>query len=101
MMTPLPTGRFIPIGLPAPPGRLATSSFLLTLAMLQNSNAIAPLATAVAQNFAVDTRSPYIVLPIDLGIRVAPYGLVTRAGSRLTPAAERLAALIHPTGRAP
>jgi len=86
--------RLSDLGLREPPGRLATSSFLLTLAMLQQSNAIAPLANAVAASFAQTADAAYAVLPIDLGIRVAPYGLITRAASRLTPAAERIRALI-------
>jgi len=86
--------RLSDLGLREPPGRLATSSFLLTLAMLQQSNAIAPLANAVATSFAQGSEAAYAVLPLDLGIRVAPYGLITRAGSRLTPAAERIRTLI-------
>ena len=86
--------RLADLGLREPPGRLATSSFLLTLAMLQQSNAIAPLANAVAASFAQTPDAAYAVLPIDLGIRVAPYGLITRAASRLPPAAERIRGLI-------
>lgn len=86
--------RLAQLGLPQPPGRLATSSFLLTLAMLQQSNAIAPLATAVAGRFARETDAAYAVLDVDLGITVAPYGLLTRAGGRPTPVAERLRAMI-------
>jgi DNA-binding transcriptional LysR family regulator len=81
------------LGLPPPPGRLSTSSFLLTLALIQQSNAIAPLARAVALSFA-PKGSAYAVLPIDLGLTVAPYGLMTRAGATLPPAARRLRDLI-------
>jgi DNA-binding transcriptional LysR family regulator len=86
--------RLTQLGLPAPPGRLATSSFLLTLAMLQQSNAIAPLATAVATQFAAGPDAPYAILRIDLGITVAPYGVLTRAGGQLTPVADRIRTLI-------
>lgn len=86
--------RLADLGLPDPPGRHATSSFLLTLALLQQSNAIAPLATAVATRFSTGPGAPYAILPIDLGITVAPFGILTRAGSHLPPAAERLRALI-------
>jgi DNA-binding transcriptional LysR family regulator len=82
------------LGLPDPPGRVSTSSFLLTLALLQQTNAIAPLARAVADRFAADPAAPYAALPLDLGIEVEPFGLVTRAGSRLTPAAERIRDLV-------
>ncbi len=78
-------------GLPHPPQRISTASFLLTLALLQQSNAIAPLATAVAQIFARADDAPYAVLPIDLGITVEPYGLLVPAGMALTPVAQRLA----------
>lgn len=82
------------LGLPEPPGMLATSSFLFTLALLQQTDAIAPLATAVTDRFAADARAPYAVLPVDLGIEVAPFGLVTRLGAGLTPAAQRVLDLV-------
>lgn len=77
-----------------PPQRLATASFLLTLALLQQSNAIAPLARAVADTFASAPDAAYMQLPIDLGIEVPPFGLMTRKDMVLTPVAERLVALI-------
>jgi DNA-binding transcriptional LysR family regulator len=90
--------RFQALGLPDPPGRLSTSSFLLTLALVRQSNAIAPMARAVALRFA-EPGSPYAVLGLDLGITVAPFGLMTRAGAALPPAARRLRDLVlavHP-----
>ncbi|MBP1804981.1 LysR family transcriptional regulator [Rubellimicrobium aerolatum] len=91
--------RLAALGLPPPPGRLSTSSFLLTLAMLRESNAIAPLAAAVARRFAAGPEAGpeagLVVLPIDLGIVVPTYSLVTLRGARLTPAAERLRDLIQ------
>ncbi len=88
------TDRLRVLGLPAPPGMLTTSSFLFTLALLQQSDAIAPLARAVTDRFAGDDRAPYAVLPVDLGIEVAPFGLVTRLGAGLTPAAQRVLDLV-------
>lgn len=82
------------LGLPQPPQRLATASFLLTLAMVQQSNAIAPLARAVALRFATGPDAPYVILPVDLGIVVEPFGVLTRSGAILTPVARRLADLI-------
>jgi DNA-binding transcriptional LysR family regulator len=82
------------LGLPTPPQRLATASFLLTLALIQQSNAIAPLARAVCDRFSAAPDAPYVILPLDLGITVAPFGLLTRAGAILTPVAQRLAAMI-------
>jgi DNA-binding transcriptional LysR family regulator len=81
-------------GMAHPPQRLATASFLLTLALLQQSNAIAPLARAVADTFAGDADAAYIQLPIDLGIEVPPFGLITRKNMVLTPVAQRLVELI-------
>ena len=81
------------LGLPDPPGRLSTSSFLLTLALIRETNAIAPLASAVARRFAAP-GSPHAVLPLDLGITVAPCALLTRAGATLPPAPARLRDLI-------
>ena len=80
--------------MPHPPQRLATASFLLTLALLQQSNAIAPLARAVADTFARASDAAFIQLPIDLGIEVPPFGLITRKNMVLTPAAQRLVELI-------
>ncbi|WP_210529182.1 LysR family transcriptional regulator [Rubellimicrobium arenae] len=82
--------RLAALGLPPPPGRLSTSSFLLTLAMLRESNAIAPLAEAVARRF-----EGLLTLPLDLGIVVPTYSLIRLRGARLTPAAERLRDLVR------
>lgn len=87
--------RLAALGLPDPPQRLSTASFLLTLALVQQTNAIAPLAQAVADRFAAAPDAPYGTVPLDLGIVVPPYGLVTRAGTELTPAAALLARLMH------
>lgn len=81
-------------GMPHPPQRLATASFLLTLALLQQSNAIAPLARAVVDSFASTPEAAYMQLPIDLGIEVPPFGLMTPKNMVLTPVAQRLAELI-------
>jgi DNA-binding transcriptional LysR family regulator len=79
------------LGLPRPQQRLSTASFLLTLALLQQTNAIAPLALAVADAFASSTDAPYAKLPLNLGIVVEPFGLMTRAGVALPQAARYLA----------
>lgn len=82
-------------GAPTPPQSLSTASFLLTFALLQQSTAIAPLARAVANSFCHATDSPYVMLPVDLGIAVAPFGLVTRSGALLTPTAAQIASDIQ------
>lgn len=86
--------RLAELGLPDPPQRLFTASFLLTLALVQQTNAVAPLARAVAEAFATGEDSPYGVVPLDLGIVVPAYGLVTRRGTELPPAAGFLSRLI-------
>ena len=82
-------------GAQTPPQRLSTASFLLTLALLQQSNAIAPLARAVANSFSLSPDSPYAVLAIDLGIEVDAFGLVTRRGAILPTTAAQIAAEIQ------
>lgn len=74
--------------------RVTTASFLFTLALLRTSNAIAPLARAVADRFVEGADAPFGVLPVDLGIVVPDYGLVTRRGMVPTPAAARMIDLI-------
>lgn len=86
--------RLAQLGLPVPPRRLSTSSFLLTLAMVQQSNAIAPIARAVTSTFAHGPDAPYAVLPIDLGIEVEPFSLLTRAGATLPAVVRRVADMV-------
>ncbi|HCY98857.1 MAG: hypothetical protein A3D16_14535 [Rhodobacterales bacterium RIFCSPHIGHO2_02_FULL_62_130] len=82
------------LGLPAPQQRLSTASFLLTLALLQQSNSIAPLAQAVADQFATAPDAPFGCINIDLGIMVAPYSLLTRRDAELPPAARTILGMI-------
>lgn len=87
--------------LPIPSQRLSTASFLLTFALLQQSNAVAPLARAVATSFSEYPDSPYVELPVDLGIEVETFGLLTLADAILPPVAARLAEeirLLPPAG---
>jgi DNA-binding transcriptional LysR family regulator len=76
--------------LPFPERVLTTSSFLFTLAMLRQTNAIAPIASAVVEAFSdMPAGAASIVkLPTDLDISVDTYSLLTRANQALTPAAE-------------
>lgn len=82
------------LGLPEPTQRFSTASFLLTLALIQQSNAIAPLAHAVCVSFTQGAEAPYRILPLDLDIEVEPYGFITRADTILTPAASRMAQML-------
>lgn len=75
--------------------RVTTASFLFTLALLRSSNAIAPMARAVADRFAEGPDAAFAVLPVDLGIVVPDFGLVTRRGTEPTPAAARMIELIE------
>jgi DNA-binding transcriptional LysR family regulator len=74
--------------------RVTTASFLFTLALVRTSNAIAPLARAVADSFAQGEDAAFGVLPVDLGIVVPVFGLVTRRGTDPTPATARMVELI-------
>jgi DNA-binding transcriptional LysR family regulator len=60
------------LGLPEPPQRLSTASFLLTLALIQQSNAIAPLASAVVDTFTRAPDSPTSACPSIWGSRSNP-----------------------------
>ena len=68
---------------------------LLTLGVL----ALAPLARAVAERFAEGTDAAFGVLPVDLGIVVPDYGLVTRKDMAPTPAAGQMIDLIRAQAR--
>ena len=45
----------------------------------------------VVESFAGNPSVPFVSLPIDLGLAVAPFSLVTRVGAQMTPSAQRLA----------
>jgi DNA-binding transcriptional LysR family regulator len=87
--------RLAELGLPRPDQRLSTASFLLTLAMLRQSNVVAPLAQPVADQFAAGPGAPLVQVKADFGITVSPYSLLTRKGARLTAAAETVMGLIR------
>ncbi|WP_435258334.1 LysR family transcriptional regulator [Thioclava sp. FR2] len=82
--------RLAELDLPGPKRRISTSSFLFTLALLNQTNAIAPLARSVVESFSGNPSMPFVALPMDLGLNVAPFNMVTRIDSRLTPSAHRL-----------
>ena len=98
LLTQTVLDRLADLRLPIPPRRISTPSFLFTLALINQSDSIAPLATPVVSSFAGNPSIPFVTLPIDLGLSVKPFSFVTRAGSRLTPAARLLAAAILPDG---
>jgi DNA-binding transcriptional LysR family regulator len=90
LLTQTVIARLSELGMPLPQRRISTSSFLFTLAFLNQTDAIAPLATPVVDSFAGNPSVPFVSLPIDLGLSVAPFSLVTRAGAQMTPSAQRL-----------
>ncbi|MCT8331154.1 LysR substrate-binding domain-containing protein [Acidimangrovimonas sediminis] len=90
LLTQTVRARLNELRLPMPRRRISTSSFLFTLALINQTDAIAPLATPVVESFSGNPSVPFVSLPIDLGLTVAAFSLVTRTGSRLTPSAQRL-----------
>jgi DNA-binding transcriptional LysR family regulator len=90
LLTQSVMARLLDLRLPVPPRRIFTSSFLFTLALITQTDCIAPLATPVVDSFAGNPAVPFVSLPVDLGLSVPPFSLVTRAGARLTPSAQRL-----------
>jgi len=79
-------------GLPMPARTLNTASFLLTLAAIGQTNAIAPVAASVAQAFMPrgGAAAGIVALPTPLAIEVETYSLLTLAGRTLPPAAAAL-----------
>jgi DNA-binding transcriptional LysR family regulator len=90
LLTQTVLSRLAELRLPIPERRISTSSFLFTLALLNQTNAIAPLATPVVDSLSGNPSVPFVSLPIDLGLTVATFSIVTRGGSQLTPTAQRL-----------
>ena len=74
---------------------MATASFLLTLAVPQRSDAVAPMARAEADQFAGDDPAPFVQLAMDLGFKVARYSLLARKGARPTAAAGTVPEMIR------
>ncbi|WP_172330935.1 LysR family transcriptional regulator [Mangrovicoccus sp. HB161399] len=83
-------------GLSLPDRILGTASLLLTLALISETNAIAPVARAVARFFAESQSlgGNIAILDIDSDMSVAPYSLIRRRDRDLSAAAERVFALI-------
>lgn len=91
LLTQTVMARLAELRLPVPKRRISTSSFLFTLAVLNQTDAIAPLARPVVESFSGNPSMPFVALPIDLGLSVTPFSIAKRMGSKLTPAAQRLA----------
>ena len=91
LMTRAVLARLQALGLPAPPLRVATTSFMLIMALLQQSDDVATVSRATALQLASGPDAALSILPLDFGITVEPYGMISRQGVSLTPAAQRLA----------
>lgn len=73
-----------------PQRTLTTSSYLFTLALVRQTNAIAPIASSVARSFAreIGQEADIVILSTEFSVSVEPYALVMSADTELTPAAE-------------
>lgn len=81
-------------GLTLPSRVLTTSSFLFTLATVQRTNAIAPVAQSVARSFAESmdgVPGTLTELRTNLPLSVETYSFLTRKGQVLTPVAQVVA----------
>ena len=83
---------FLARGVPLPERILNTSSLLLTLAMVAQSDAIAPIALEVAKfiNDDMGLQGAVDILPSGFEFDVQPYSLITVRGRVLSPAATML-----------
>jgi DNA-binding transcriptional LysR family regulator len=81
----------------AVPARLSnTSSLLLTMIMVANSNAIAPLSVEAAKFIdRGDTHSPIRILPTAFEIVVQPYSLISVRDRAMSPAARSVYEVIR------
>jgi DNA-binding transcriptional LysR family regulator len=90
LLTQTVMARLAELRLPTPDRRISTSSFLFTLALLNQSDSIAPLATPVVDSLSGNPSVPFVSLPVDLGLTVASFSIITRRGAQFTPPAQRL-----------
>ncbi|MGH1352828.1 MAG: LysR family transcriptional regulator [Methyloligellaceae bacterium] len=80
---------------PFPEKIVNTTSLLVTLAILANSTAIAPIAREVSELLAGNNIGAKIQsLPLDREIEIRPYSLITLKGRELSPTANRLKKLV-------
>ncbi|KQS84762.1 MULTISPECIES: LysR family transcriptional regulator [unclassified Rhizobium] len=87
---------FLSAGTPLPATIINTSSIILTISIVRNTNAIAPVARDVAALVAgKGGQSGEIrILPTDFNIKIRPYSLITARGRALPPSAKLLYDLI-------
>lgn len=95
LLTQAVLARLNVLGLPMPRQQVSTTSFLLTLALLRQSDTIGIVSRSTALQFASGAEAGFALIPLDLGIAVEPYGMISRERVALTPAAQRLADMIR------
>ena len=90
-------GIFLSRNAPLPERILNTASLLLTLVMVAQSDAIAPVSVEVAKFIQSDAglAGAIEILPIDFEIVVQPYSLITAKNRTLSPSALLLYAEIE------
>lgn len=82
-------------GLPPPKHSFSTSSFLLTLALVRQSNAIAPIATSVTDVFAdAQEHGALQVIKSDFEVNVEVFSLLKLAGRVFTPSTQAVFELV-------
>lgn len=87
-------GAFIGKGLTVPSNVVATSSLVLMMALLTDSDMIAPMSVEVARMIEATSGGTLTTLDLDIPIEVSPYHIITRRDRRLSPAASRFYALV-------
>jgi len=87
---------FLSAGTPLPATIINTSSTILTISIVRNTNAVAPVARDVANLIAGNgsQAGEIRILPIDFNVKIRPYSLITARGRALPPSAKLLYDLI-------
>ncbi|MDH2327183.1 LysR family transcriptional regulator [Cereibacter sp. SYSU M97828] len=83
------------IGGAEPRGLITTTSLLLMVALLLQSNAIAPMAQEVTDLMTAAPIGGFAALDLAEEIVVPPYFIIETRGRQLSPAAQRLKALLQ------
>ncbi|MBL4769042.1 MAG: LysR family transcriptional regulator [Rhodobacteraceae bacterium] len=88
-------------GLSLPTQTYNTSSFLLTMALTQKSNAIAPIATSVTNVFAAkDAEASLGVIETDFVVQVETFGFLKLAGRVFSPVTQAVYEMLQKIVRA-
>lgn len=87
---------FLTAGTPLPATIINTSSTILTISIVRNTNAVAPVARDVANLITGDgsQAGEIRILPTDFNVKIRPYSLITARGRALPPSAKLLYDLI-------